>query len=105
MQTMDDALLELVESGRVTAKTAMSKATEKARFEALAKKEERAAAPAQAQVLNRCRRSSHAAQFHTRYRDLTYSYWLRFGYFFSANLGSGMFRPGVRTRKTAHKSL
>ncbi len=52
MQTMDDSLLELVESGRVTAKAAMSKATEKAHFEVLAEKEERTAARGQAQVLN-----------------------------------------------------
>ena len=52
MQTMDDSLFELVESGRVTAKAAMSKATEKSHFETLAKKEERVAARAQAQVRN-----------------------------------------------------
>ena len=50
MQTMDDALFGLVEAGRVTATTAMSKATEKARFEPLAKKEERAAALESARV-------------------------------------------------------
>ena len=43
MQTMDDALFELVEAGRVTATAAMSRATEKAHFESLAKKEARAA--------------------------------------------------------------
>lgn len=52
MQTMDDALFQLVESGRITATTAMSKASEKGNFELLAKKEERAAARAPAQVLN-----------------------------------------------------
>ncbi len=52
MQTMDDALLDLVDSGRVTAKVAMAKATEKAPFEALAATEGRTATRPQAQVLN-----------------------------------------------------
>ncbi len=43
MQTMDDALFKLVESGRVTATAAMAKADDKARFEAQAQQEERAA--------------------------------------------------------------
>jgi len=43
MQTMDDALLELVESGRITATAAMAKANDKVRFEAQAQQEERAA--------------------------------------------------------------
>ena len=53
MQTMDDALFALVESGRITATAAMRKATERGNFAAQAKKEEQAATlQAQHQQLN-----------------------------------------------------
>ncbi len=51
MQTMDDALFELVESGRITATAAMAKATDKAQFATLAQEEKRTAR-VQAQVTN-----------------------------------------------------
>ena len=52
MQMMDDSLLDLVDSGRVSAKVAMAKATDKAQFEALAAQEDRAAPRPQAHALN-----------------------------------------------------
>ncbi|MFQ5742667.1 MAG: type IV pilus twitching motility protein PilT [Acidobacteriota bacterium] len=52
MQSMDDSLFQLVKTGRVTAKSAMSKATGKARFEPLLKREERVTSRAQPQAVN-----------------------------------------------------
>ena len=49
MCMMDDSLLEAVESGKVSATDAYAKATDKARFEPLMRREQQQAQAAQAQ--------------------------------------------------------